>query len=90
METEIIFDVKGNARCIYSDEAAEILRDVGETVVRRASHVEPFMDGWVADMRPVGGPVLPVGGATRYGTRREALEAERLWILAHDIPVPSE
>ena len=46
-------------------------------VYRRASHVEPDRDGfWWADMGPVDGPVLGP-----YGSKSEALGAERAWLL---------
>lgn len=47
----------GSLAFIYSDEAAGLMRQMDATVVR-ASHVEPFAGGWVADMRPSGGPIL--------------------------------
>lgn len=39
--------------------------------------------GWFADMSPSGGPV---GGP--FATRQAALDWERDWLLAHDIPLP--
>lgn len=44
--------------------------------ISRASHVEPDAEGyWWADMGPVEGPVLGP-----YGSRSEALGAEREWL----------
>jgi len=44
----------------------------------RASHVEPDAEGcWWADMGPSGGAVLGP-----YGSRSEALGAEREWLMA--------
>jgi len=52
---------------------------LGKAVIRRASHVEPDINGmWSSDMQPVGGPVL--GPFTK---RSEALKAECDWIDAH-------
>ena len=52
---------------------------LGKLQITRASHVEPDSDGnWWADMGPVGGPVLGP-----FGTRGEALQAERGWLLGH-------
>ena len=53
------------------------LRALGKLQITRASHVEPDSDGnWWADMGPSGGPVLGP-----FGTRGEALAAERRWLL---------
>ena len=47
--------------------------------IQRGSHVEPNERGqWLADLAPVGGPVL---GPFRL--RSEALEAERDWLEQH-------
>ena len=53
----------------------------GEASIRRASHVEPEGTAWVADMSPVNGPKL--GPYTR---RADALDAERRWLEAGNIP----
>ena len=75
-EMELVVSVDGVARCIY-DEALD-LREIGRLSITRASHVEPDRDGfWWADMGPVDGPVLGP-----YGSRSEALRAEREWLLA--------
>ena len=75
-EMELVVSVDGVARCIY-DEALD-LREIGRLSITRASHVEPDRDGfWWADMGPVDGPVLGP-----YGSRSEALGAEREWLLA--------
>jgi hypothetical protein len=74
-EMELIVGADGVARCIY-DEALD-LRELGKLQITRASHVEPDSDGnWWADMGPVEGPVLGP-----YGSRSEALRAERGWLL---------
>ena len=79
-EMELVVGVDGMARCIY-DEAVE-LRDIGKLQITRASHVEPDAEGfWWADMGPVDGPVLGP-----YGSRSEALGAEREWLLTNRPP----
>jgi hypothetical protein len=71
---ELVVAADGVARCIY-DEALD-LREIGKLQITRASHVEPDSDGyWWAGMGPVDGPVLGP-----YGSRSEALEAERGWL----------
>ena len=75
-EIELVVAAGGGVRCIY-DEALD-LREIGKLQTTRASHVEPDRDGyWWADMGPVGGPVLGP-----YGSRSEALGAEREWVAA--------
>jgi hypothetical protein len=74
-EMELVVDAGGSVRCIY-DEALD-LRELGKLQITRASHVEPDAEGyWWADMGPLGGPVLGP-----YGSRSEALGAERGWLL---------
>jgi hypothetical protein len=76
-EMELVVDAGGDVRCIY-DEALD-LREIGKVQITRASHVEPDRDGfWWADMGPVDGPVLGP-----YGSRSEALGAERGWLQRH-------
>lgn len=50
-------------RFVYDDALADLLFE-GTAAVCRASHVEPHPTriGWLADMRPSGGPVLGVRG----------------------------
>ena len=75
-EMELVVGCDGVARCIY-DEALD-LRELGKLQITRASHVEPDPSGdWWADMGPSGGPVLGP-----YGSRTEALRAEREWLAA--------
>jgi hypothetical protein len=73
----------GNARAIYSDDAAGLYRQIGTTETRRASHVEPDGDQWAANMAPVAGPVL-IG----YQSRAEALAAEVQYLIEHGLPAP--
>lgn len=89
MEIDIYIDTEGHVQHVYSDEVADLFEEEkvhGRVTVRRASHVEPFGLGWMADMRPVGGPVLldtdtanPLGRVA-FATREAALEAERRWL----------
>jgi hypothetical protein len=75
-EMELVVAADGVARCIY-DEGID-LRKIGTLKINRASHVEPDAEGyWWADMGPVDGPMLGP-----FGSRSEALEAEREWLSA--------
>lgn len=66
----------GTATAIYGEEIQ--LDAIGQTSVRRASHVEPApAGGWLADMSPVSGPVLGP-----FPRRSEALAAEVRWLSA--------
>jgi len=90
-----IIEVDGTIRHIYSDDYAELDLTLGTVDIKRASHVEPVdvsfdnrfpsESAWMADMMPVGGPVIGP-----FSTRAEALEAERAWLLANDIPEVKE
>lgn len=79
----------GKAQAVYSDELQPVLAEMGDTTVTRASHVEPAdtipnvpnrLTGWVADMRPSGGPVLTAPDGNGFPTRQAALDAERDWL----------
>jgi len=86
LDLTVTFEADGSARFLYDDDLAAVAAMVGGLTVRRASHVEPTADGrWTADMAPVLGPVLGP-----YDTRKEALDAERQWLIEHGIPVPKE
>ena len=75
-EMEVVVEAGGDVRCVYGEELD--LREIGKLQITRASHVEPDRDGfWWADMGPVDGPALGP-----YGSRSEALQAERGWLLA--------
>ena len=72
---QLLIEPSGNCRCVYS-EAIDV-RQIGETSIRRGSHVEPTSDGrWTADLSPVNGPSLGP-----FSTRSEALDAEVEWLL---------
>lgn len=62
---------------IYSDKL-KFLQSLGETVIKRASHVEPEGTHFYADMHPVGGPKLGP-----FDTHAAAIEAEIAWIKSH-------
>jgi hypothetical protein len=71
----ITFDADGTARFIHDDDIAGLLREIGPVEVKRASHVEPYGDGWTVDMSPVGGPLLGP-----FETRAFALAFEVEWL----------
>ena len=77
---QLIIDNQGNARCIY-DEVIP-LHQLGRIKARRGSHVEPIAGGmWIADMKPVNGPILGP-----FKIRSQALAAERRWLEKHWLP----
>ena len=74
---ELVISPRGTVRCLYNEELD--LHRLGRLSIARASHVEPDEHGeWLADLAPVGGPVL---GPFRQ--RSQALEAERVWLEQH-------
>jgi flagellin-like protein len=79
---KIIIGKNGVIRFIYSDPLLFLLKE-GRATIQRASHVEPGLNGWQADLSLVGGPKLGP-----YQLRQEALDAEVQWLLQHRIPVP--
>ena len=94
-EYVVIVEPNGDLSFVYSDELAEAF-DGMDIETKRASHVEPATsfgwecNGWLADMRPVGGPVLYAsilddgrGTKVPFRVRQEALDAEREWIREH-------
>ena len=71
---ELIIHSDGTASCIYTEEIE--IHSLGSLDIKRASHVEPDMNGeWIADMSPVNGPLLGP-----FTNRSKALEAEVAWI----------
>ena len=61
------------------------LAALGSVSIRRASHVEPNSTGhWLADLSPVGGPVL---GPFKW--RSQALEAEVRWLETQWLAIPT-
>jgi hypothetical protein len=70
----LIVESDGRVRGIYGE--AIDLAALGPIRISRASHVEPDEEGrWLADLAPVGGPVLGP-----YQRRSDALEAELAWL----------
>ena len=71
---QLVVEPGGAVRCIYSEQLD--LNALGSLAIRRASHVEPTEHGlWIADLSPVGGPVLGP-----FTARSQALEAESRWL----------
>lgn len=67
----------GTLRCIYDDELSDVLHDLGNVKIQRASYVEPNDNGlWIADLSPVNGPKLGP-----FKLRSEALQAEMRWLM---------
>jgi hypothetical protein len=61
---------------VYQDDLAEIVRqghETGSAEIERVSEVEPFKQGWCADI--LGGPFLGP-----FELRSEAIAAEIEWI----------
>ena len=65
----------GSLEFVYHDDFVELLRE-GASAIERASEVEPFKDGWAADI--IGGPFLGP-----FPLRAEAIAAEVDWIEQH-------
>ena len=73
----LTIDPTGNARCLYTEALPLAL--IGRCKIERASHVEPTDDGrWMADMSPVGGPMLGP-----YELRSTALANEVKYLEEH-------
>jgi hypothetical protein len=73
-EHQIIVNEDGTLEVIYSDDLTNLLAE-GSTVTQRASHVEPGLDGWYADMALSGGEVLGP-----FTLRADALAEEVRWL----------
>jgi len=68
--SDFVIEKDGRVRGIYGEEID--LAALVRSGISRASHVEPTTGGrWVAELAPVGGPVLGP-----FDRRSEALEAE--------------
>ncbi len=81
MDADVRFRFVGSQfQAVYSDQIADVLPKLGGYTVTRASHVEPDGNGWIADMRPSGGPVLLASDGHPFTLRQEALDAERQWL----------
>ena len=70
---ELLINPSGIVRCVY-DESID-LSQIGKVDIRRASHVEPTIDGWIADLSPTNGPKLGP-----FQNRSEAIRAELHWL----------
>ena len=71
---ELIVAAGGTIRAIYAEEIDLCI--FGHPVIVRASHVEPDEAGrWIADLRPVNGPILGP-----FDRRSDALAAEQSWL----------
>lgn len=85
----IIVDTDGEIRFIDHDELAELRNAICDVTIARASNVEPEkVDGqirWFADLAPVNGPKLGP-----FINRSEALDAEIKWLIANQIPKPTQ
>ena len=78
----LVVQPTGDVACIY-DESLD-LTSLGQLQIRRASHVEPNVQGeWLADMSPVAGPMLGP-----FANRSQALAAERAWLDEHWLASP--
>ena len=76
----LLVTATGSVVSLHSDDLAD-LADLGTATTRRASHVEPSIDGgWAADMGPVGGPVLTGPDGFGFRLRADALAAERAYL----------
>jgi hypothetical protein len=74
---ELVIEPGGVVRCVY-DESLD-LTALGQVSIARASHVEPDAHGrWLADLAPVGGPLL-----RPFSRRNDALAAEVAWLRRH-------
>jgi len=70
----LTIEVDGRVRGVYGEEID--LDALGPPRITRTSHVEPDVQGrWLADMAPVGGPILGP-----FERRSEALNAEMSWL----------
>ena len=68
----------GDVQFIWED-ALQPMLELGQPVIRRASHVEPTANGqWTADLAPLGGPLLGP-----FPLRQSALDAEVAWLHEH-------
>ena len=72
----------GQLRHIYNDQLD--LTQLGRATISRASFVEPDSSGqWLADLSPVGGPILGP-----FPKRAAALAAEVEWLEQNMLPAP--
>jgi hypothetical protein len=80
---QLVVRPDSTVRCLY-DEHID-LATLGTLTIVRASHVEPDTAGrWGVDLALSQGPRLGP-----FGRRSEALAAERAWLEAHALGLPS-
>ena len=79
---QLVIGRDGTIRGIYGE--AIDLAALGPLDIERASHVEPDPQGrWLADLSPVGGPVLGP-----FERRSDALMAEVYWLEENWLDTP--
>jgi len=79
---QLVISSDGTLRCVYGE--AIDLQALGQLDIQRASHVEPDGHGqWIADLTPVGGPLLGP-----FPRRSDALAAESQWLEANWLTRP--
>jgi hypothetical protein len=88
MEVDIFIHPDGTIRFLYYDSVKNLL-DLGQSEIKRASHVEPekteFGWRWYADLSPVAGPKLgPFDG------RDDAIAAEVEWLVENHLGKSNE
>ena len=79
---QLVVEPQGGIRCLYCETLP--LAMLGQVTIARGSHVEPTPSGaWLADLAPVGGPVLGP-----FPLRSDALAAEVAWLEQHWLTRP--
>lgn len=77
MDHTVIIQPDGVLQFLY-DDCLQLLLETGKPMIRRASHIEPTVEGdWFADLSLSGGPVFGP-----FALRQDAVEAERHWLAA--------
>lgn len=82
-EEWILVEEDGTIRFVHQDDLAIALEDIGGMSTKRASNVEPHptKQGWLADMRPSGGPILGFGSALSVDAAQASAEAKSIAAL---------
>lgn len=82
---DVLVEPDGTVKFIHDTTLASVFAGEAKRTVR-VSEVEPASlygiagDGWVADMRKSGGPIITAKCGNGFPTREEALDAERKWL----------
>lgn len=72
---ELTIESGGRIRLIYDDEMIDLIKE-GESIIRRASTVEPDNNGgWIVDLSMSSGPKIGP-----FDRREDALKAETDWL----------